>query len=525
MNISYNEFFSMPCTEMKMTHLICTTMSMSADEQLRIIACKFGLERICKCDTDRLIEHSKGKFFFYFDDRKTDMQSSDMTGYPKLTAALLDMDKPAPSDSNVFHPKIMLARYAAGDDVSYRALISSRNLTSADDVFETGVMLVSAPRRNDAPNHNIHELLEYLDDPQTKGLADEIKGLDLILPDECSSVKITVSGINGQPQDSELVDILKKEENSTEKRLYILSPDYETAQDKLKSHRVYAPKKIKNHENKETHAKLYYLPDVDGGTVWLGSCNLSDSAMTGKNIECMAKITNVGKYFSVDSDNEIFTVFGTECVRVREARKFDGSARYEVIKKLSEFVQSSEFSGRDYINTKRFAKVNIETGYTIKGKEVIEYLPLGFPEKYYNNNNTRWRKIDIKDSAPFRAGNKKINIKHTFSVGNKIVPNGMLRVRLTENGMNAEKIVIFDKDAYSRIYDKTLSADGFFAVPWLDHLMLAEDRNTAEYERAHFLETLEKTADIMECTDSRQAELNELKDIYESVFKELRFEE
>ena len=511
MNISYNEFFSMPCTEMKMTHLICTTMSMSADEQLRIIACKFGVKSICAHNTEWLIEHSKGKFFFYFDDRKTDMQSSDITGYPKLTAALLDMDKPAPSDSNVFHPKIMLARYAAGDDVSYRALISSRNLTSADDVFETGVMLVSAPHRNDAPNHNIHELLEYLNDPETKGLADEIKGLDLILPDECSSVKITVSGINGQPQDNELVDILKKEENDTNKRLYILSPDYETAQDKLNSHRVYAPKKIKNHENKETHAKLYYLPDVNGGTVWLGSCNLSDNAMNGKNIECMAKITNVGKYFSVDSVNDIFTVFGKECVRVREARKFDGSARYEVIKKLSEFVQSSEFSGKDRLKTWRYAKVIIETRYTIKGKEVIEYLPLGFPEND-NEDKPRWRNINIKYS-------------HQFRVAKKYVPNGMLRVRLTENGMSAEKIVIFDKDAYSRIYDKTLSADGFFAVPWLDRLMLAEDRNTAEYERAHFLETLEKTADIMDCTDSRQAELNELKKIYESVFKELRFEE
>ncbi|WP_294473278.1 hypothetical protein [uncultured Ruminococcus sp.] len=503
MNISYNEFFAMPCTEMKMTHLICTTMSMSAEEQLRIIACKFGVKSICARNSDRLIEHSKGKFFFYFDDRKTDMQCSVMTAFPKLTAALLDMDKPAPSDSNVFHPKIMLARYAAGDDVSYRALISSRNLTSAD-VFETGVMLVSAPRRNDAPNHNIHELLEYLDDPETKELADEIKGLDLILPDECSSVKITVSGINGQPQDRELVDILKKEENDTNKRLYILSPDYETAQDKLERHRVYAPQK--------THAKLYYLPDADGGTVWLGSCNLSDSAMNGKNIECMAKITNVGKYFSVDSDNDIFTVFGTKCERVTEARKFDGSARYEVIKKLSEFVQSSEFSGEDSLKTWRIAKVQIETRYTIKGKEVIEYLPLGFPEKDNNKDEPRWRNINIKNSYTFRAGKK-------------YVPNGMLRVRLTENGMSAEKIVIFDKDAYSSIYDKTLSADGFFAVPWLDHLMLAEDRNTAEYEKAHFLETLEKTADIMECTDSRKAELNGLKEIYESVFKELRFEE
>ena len=386
MDISYNELFDIP-DGAKLTHCISTTMSMSPEEQLRIICAARGIEKLNIRDITGIILWSKDKFRFYFDDRKTDMLSSSVLGSPYATAALLRMNSAAPTDKAVFHPKIILIRFELDGEAHYRLLISSRNLTSANDVFETGAQFVSAPRRDDAPNHNIHELLEYLQGGESSELTAELKERDLIIPAvKDSSVRITVSGINGRQQDEEFVKLLEAEKARQKKQLYILSPDYETAKEKLESHRVFAPKGIK------THAKLYYLPEENGGTVWLGSCNLSEHAMNGTNVECMAKITNVGKYFSVGNDT--FTVFGTECEPVKEAKKYEGASRYGVIEKLAEFVRSSNFGGDDHIKAfKRYSKVEIQPSFAVKGNEEIEYLPLGYPEKD-DNNNSRWKKLN-----------------------------------------------------------------------------------------------------------------------------------
>lgn len=498
MCITYKSLFELP-TEAELTHCICTTMSMSLEEQLRIVGCACGLSVINKGNSSAASQLCKDKFRFYFDDRKSDMHHSSVFSFPELIAALLEMRRPAPRDKAVFHPKMILVRYVLKEEVYYRLQISSRNLTSEEETFETGAQLVSVPCKDNTSNHNIHDLLIYLDAKKefiTDSMIDELKERNFMIPGSVNSnIKITVSGINGgQQQDSELVELLDNESNTQDKCLYILSPDYETAQEKIDMHRVYAPKEGK------THAKLYYLPEKDGGTVWLGSGNLSDAAMKGSNVECMVKITNSGNYFSVDESNDTFCAFGNECVRVIKAKEYTGNSRYGVIAKLASFIEKTVFSGKDYFNRVRISKVSIATTYK-RTSESIQYLPLGY-------RDDKWRDIGTLYVHPFKAGKEDS-------------PNGMLRVKLTENGETAETVVVFDQNTFVNSINDTCSYSDFINKPWLALLMKATNSEEAEANRKLFIEEMKK----IQCTDREKGYLKELSAMYQTFFDEMNFEE
>lgn len=580
--IRYEALFDRPGDEV-VTDCICTTMSMSNDEMLRILGSYCKLKEIKSSNIGSILDRCKDKFRFYYDARKTNMKSLVSYNDQSVTAAVLKMQRPAPANYDVFHPKIVLVRIQSQskeNEYSYRLQVSSRNLTSGTDTFETGVQLESVPC--DTKNHNLDDLLDYLkpnkellvdeffkyfdtasksylnkfikykeeiiNSPElTKKLSafietiedvnqnrkssnkivivgekkitgakryleklrplledwnkldrmsQELKKLSFVIP--CmpdAGTEIIVSGINDKTQ-HELWDILKNEE----KALHILSPDYETGQDMIRSHNVYAPKPA---ATQKTHAKLYYYPEKD--TLWLGSCNLSEAAMTGKNVECMVKVTNVGG--AVTFDNNVFTVFGTECERIQIAKPYEGGSDYGLYEKLADFLEKTEFSGKDHIATFRFCSIKVDSKFENENVE-ISFLPLGF------DRNINWQKWDNKESGHY-----------TFKAGASNNPtNGMLRVMLTETDNNnvkryAETVVVFDWQLHNNMTRSAYTFLDFQKIRWLQQLMDCEDPDDAQNRRAYFLECCNRVSEA--ATDIQKITIKDSQTIYEACYEQL----
>ncbi len=547
MRISYEDFFVLP-EGAEITELICTTMSMDIREQLKILGCRKLDEHVVVSDDyyPVLCDFISNSYFF-FDADKTSVACPDFKFAPRLVAALYAMQYPVTVSTGVFHPKIMLLRYVLAGEVYYRLQVSSRNLTaeSGESTFEVGVQLLGKKSgKIKAKNHNLDELLvrlaDYVKDGQDKKkkdrvseIAKELKDIVFVLPAKPESdILVSVSGF-GQRQDAALVEQWESENNRNPKRLYILSPDYETKKEQIEIfHRVYAPvwenaeestDSVKESKWRSTHAKLYWWPDKK--TVWLGSCNSSDAAMYGANVECMIRITDINDEITVEDERDTLYVFGIKCERVTEGKEWSDNEEYNLIRLLNRFAERCVITGEDKKITYRKPKVTIKV--TDEALDVIEKeeenpelylecLPLGMEEEV--DGKTKWKRIERVPGL----------IKYSFDGRRSEGTNGVLRIRLTQKltsrehrdiGISVEKHVTYDESALQRVsqINPAYNYQRFVGREWLELLMRVDNRKKMEELNKSFHDNLELVEKIESLTEEQKRYLRDMKVIYESV--------
>ncbi len=536
-SITYEQLFDIQ-DEYEVTELICTTMSFEIDEQIKILGCMMK-----KAEMKRVNENFSGtqnallsevtavinKCYFFYDKERTDFKLDKADNYAGLYTALLAMHCPVKAENGVFHPKIILCRYEnKNKKVFYKLLVSSRNLTCLHS-FEVGVQLTGEHNSdpNDKPNHNLCELVKWLAErvsdkeksDRLKERAKELESFSFKAPGkEPKDILIRVSGIDlGQgQQDEELVDQWEKENKSGKsgkKELYILSPDYETDKHQIEEyHNIYYPtqmdenscdqgKTTDQNEDKgvNTHAKLYYFPGKE--TVWLGSCNSSEAAMKGKNIECMVRIRGI-KDDLIKADDEFLWVFERKCMRYLKGidNKCD---KYKLCKQLSEILDNCEIKGKDERSKdgKRLANISIRSIKLEEGYR-LELLPLGMHEKD-NKDESKWQEYRCgKDTYIFRGSKAE-------------KPNGLLRVRLTYENNSAEKQEFF----YKGIIDSCInrSSDeiwrGMVNERWLDSLMQVNTPKAIKEIKDDFM-SLYNLAKELDLEEEKMNELENMKKLF-----------
>lgn len=458
---------------------VCTTMSMDAGAAMKTVVQALHPEmKKVNMELKRILVGAKDKFAFFYDE-KSGINYSDYKADIRLSAYIESFSH-AVKAKKVFHPKITLARFINNSDaghVIYRLQVSSKNITSSNS-FETGVQLRTVPK-NEMSNHNLCRFIEFLnkaiendttnkaiENDTTKAklndICNELEKLSFVLVDDednqTDKVYITVSGEELGTTQKELIDALKQP-----CKMIILSPDYETAQDKLADYHVYAPVGV------ATHAKLYYKTDTK--TLWIGSSNLSEAGM-GKNIECMVRIKDA---CGIDiSDLEKTVVFGTECTRITESKILNNS--FSCSKKLNEFINAHNFSIEDAVdgNGCFYPCITItpKADYTLPSGFKISLLPAGMSE-FTNStsvNESKWKDYSKgKDEKKFHFKGSKPEAK-TGSCG-------IIRIKAEYKGETAEQRIITNKEkinaAITALQNELL--DSFLKTPWLNKIKKGEN--------------------------------------------------
>lgn len=539
-SISYESFFVLP-EGTKVTDLICTTMSLEFEEQLKIIGCMYGKKTIIVGE-DAFYPSMKeaiGKCCFFYDVDKANIKiETPVKEDARLVTMLYSMQYPIKmKTAGVFHPKIILLRYELNGEACYRLQVSSRNLTNSNP-FEVGVQLLGVRREGNAvKKHNLDDFLLFLADNVTDDkkerfvnvLAGELAKLDFVLPAKLQNeVVVTVSGITGNAQENELVTQWDRENEGGNQCLRILSPDYETAKEQIEIfHKIYKPfLEEKGEETKgateiswiPSHAKLYYYPEKK--MVWLGSCNSSKSAMKGTNIECMVRISEVEDEILIEKgESSVITVFGTKCMRMTEGKGLAGNEEYDLKKLLNQFIEGCSIKGedsRDINGEKR--QVNLVFQFrenavlalkTMEDKKLsLECLPLGMAEKK-GEDKSKWERI-MRES-----------VKLYFSGGGKSwdLNNGILRIRLSGEE-KVETQVVFDDISKQKVTenDPAETYRSFVNRAWLERLMKVDGLEELEDEYGMFMRTCKNVRGIEGLSEEQKGYVEELKMLYESIY-------
>lgn len=451
-------------------YAVCTTMSMDAGAAMKTVVQALHPEmKKVSMELKRILVGAKDKFAFFYDE-KSGINYSDYKADIRLSAYIESFSH-AVKAKKVFHPKITLARFINNSDAGhvYRLQVSSKNITSSNS-FETGVQLRSVPK-NKTPNHNLCKFIEILNEAienkttkaKLKDICKDLEKLSFVLVEdkdnETDKVHITVSGEELGTTQKELIDALKQP-----CKMIILSPDYETAQDKLADYHVYAPVGV------ATHAKLYYKTDTK--TLWIGSSNLSEAGM-GKNIECMVRIKDA---CGIDiSDLEKTVVFGTECTRITESKIPNNS--FSCSKKLNEFINAHNFSIEDDVDGNGFfypyITITQKTNYTLPQELTIYLLPAGMSE-FSRSNHSKW--IDYSKGKDVKKGEKEFHFKGS-KPESKTGSCGIIRIKAEYKGETAEQRIIPNKEkinaAITALQNELL--DSFLKTPWLNKIKKVEN--------------------------------------------------
>ena len=527
MEISYHKFFKLP-EGAGIRDVLWTTMTLDPMEQLRMIACAHGMDSFALDSATReILRGDIGRFRFFYDENTTNMEAWSRLGDAEHAAMLHKMCRPIRREGGVFHPKLILLRYRLKDQARCRLLVSSRNLTELD-AFEVGVQLEG--EQADAPNHNLHMLLQMLAqqvvEPSEadclRAMSEEIAGMRFVSETSPKDeICVTVSGIQSAanapvvPQCPELVVQWKRENQGGEKLLRILSPDYETAETQFRNHHIYQPEG-------NTHAKLYYLPASGGqDRLWLGSCNSSHTAMEGKNVECMVRIAReqIPGVSACEEDNTLM-VFGRKCSLVTSPGGQKDPASAQLLQDLNRILGELSFSGTEGRTGDGKRSVTVFVTFPPQPKNLpdgttLTCLPLGMEEKT-SNGSKKWKPVI------FPVGSRPQQIK--FTGAKREALNGLLRVRLSDTASNeaVEQLVVFDSKAQDALLQDKPSESyrKFTCCPWLKRLMEAEEGREAERERQTFWNSLE----AVRGTDLREEQtsyLNELAAIYQRAFNVL----
>jgi len=523
MNISFKSFFYLP-EGAEIKNIIFTTMSMDISTTAKMLSLAFYPDTTeIKPGTIRpWIEKNKNKIMFFYQNNYSDKSSGSLNLCdanavnlePDIRILLKQLCYPVKC-KNVFHPKIILLRYCGQDGLShYRLHVSSKNITESKS-FECGIQLCGEIVNNCsvAANHNLSCFFDFLskqemNDEQAavlKDISGELEKVIFYIPDSNSKVQIFVSGEElGIRQDDELIN-----QWENDKRLFILSPDYETGQKQFELHHIYGPV---NDEDKfvPTHAKLYYLPqtasDDKTGTLWIGSCNSSEAAMN-KNIECMARIDNVANKVFHKSDDDTLSVFGYKCIRLNESRLKSSDFNLEWM--INAFISAHKFSGTDSkaANGCRQVSVeilNIDKEWSIPEGTNVELLPLGMSES--SGNATKWKSV-LKDTKIHFRGAK--NESRT----------GWLRIRLSSKDGSVERQICFSSDAENEIISGVykLNYETFLNRCWLEDLFRCEEQEEYEVIKREF----DTYADYLmaESEEIQRDYIKNIKRIFEKSFK------
>lgn len=448
--------------------LIATTMLLDVSSAIRTLlqSQSPGQEWLSKGEMSAyLASLAEGGRCHFFYDKQKGIQAAG--GHPQFIRAVLEMCHPV-RHSHVFHPKIILARFrprSGAGDCCYHLQVSSKNLTEAD-AFEVCAQLYTQPG---LPNHNLPDLLQFLSNQANSSEFSEI-ALDMIrdlkslqfVTEGAKNVEVIVSGINGITQKSLLKNLgceqgerlpisLPKDRN-----MIILSPDYETAQDKLEGFPVYAPREV------ATHAKLYC--DLKKKTVWLGSSNLSDNGMAG-NVECMVRFQPVSGAFPAEHIGQNVQVFGIPCSRTTVSCIPKGKLAAETA--LSQFIQNHNFSMIE--NRTSDGKLQVKVKVSLTGQEEIfpEILPYGMAEQM-TTGASRWKTL-VPTGTSFKfKGSKKDSICQ-----------GILRIRY----QSVERLILA-KSNQRCVVQKLLeeSIQDFVGRDWFRALCHEETREKAYQE-------------------------------------------
>jgi HKD family nuclease len=224
-----------------------------------------------------------------------------------------------PIENSSFHPKVWVLRYEKEEEIAYRIIVLSRNLTF-DRSWDLAVSSDGkVGKRNIKDNTPIIDFLQYLN-VKDQGFLEELKRVEFELPEGFDSLKFHPIGVDKYTNpvkkqifnallvlspfvDKPTLDILKK---VGKRHRYLFSREEELRSlpeaglDKYESY--YLNPLIVDGEtrsdegeeeaaNQNLHAKLFIGTTFNDHTWFLGSANATAPAFSERNIEFMVEMS------------------------------------------------------------------------------------------------------------------------------------------------------------------------------------------------------------------------------------------